>query len=786
MRTATWILLTAAATAVAVRLPAIRGDETAADGVERPLVLHADFECRSSTADPGPNVLRRLTVPEYVETVRAAVGVDIAKDAARLLPPDVRADGFANTAYNLNVDLGHVEAYARLAQIAVGRMDLKTFLERHAECRSFDEPCLRGAISRVGKWLLRGPLSKDEIDQFAKVAEVVHADGGGFDESMSYVVEAMLQSPRFLYLVEDRSGDGTPRAVGGYELASRLSYVLWGGPPDSELLRAAESGELSDRRTVETQVRRMLADPRAIERSKRFVHDWLHLGRLENLRPNAERFSKWRPELGADMRDETLAFFEEVVWNQKRPLSDLLNAQVTFATPRLARHYGLNGDPLAGVPDGASGRSARDMIALYTFAATDGDVVRDVSGNDPPLDLRIADTKAVGREDGGLVVRKSTQIISEKPPGRLIDALKKSGEITIDVWLTPADTTQEGPARIVSLSSGTSNRNFTLGQEKDAYDVRLRTTKRDRNGMPSVSSPKKTVKPKLTHVVYTRDKTGRAKLYIDGEQVAAGNVDGDLRNWDGGYRLVLANETSNDRPWLGTLHRVAIHARALDAEEVQDGGWGPRRFDLADVPYRGGLLTQGSVLTMGGDNASMVTRGLFVLHDLLSGEVDDPPPCVDTTPIPTEPGLSQREISEQRIADPACGACHTSFEPFAFGLEKFDGIGRYREKDEHGNVLREDAEMRLPDGDETIDYETIAELADALAASERVKRTLTMKVAQFALGRPLVESDGCHLREIHATAWKSGGTYADLITAIVTSDLVLMTRTEKPRQEKTR
>ena len=77
----------------------------------------------------------------------------------------------------------------------------------------------------------------------------------------------------------------------------------------------------------------------------------------------------------------------------------------------------------------------------------------------------------------------------------------------------------------------------------------------------------------------------------------------------------------------------------------------PVRYDLSKVPGRGGLLTQGSVLTVGGDDASMVTRGLFVMHELLRGVVRDPPPCVDTTPVPSKPGLTQRMISESRIAD---------------------------------------------------------------------------------------------------------------------------------------
>jgi hypothetical protein len=201
-------------------------------------------------------------------------------------------------------------------------------------------------------------------------------------------------------------------------------------------------------------------------------------------------------------------------------------------------------------------------------------------------------------------------------------------------------------------------------------------------------------------------------------------------------------------------------------------------YDLARVPARGGLLTQGSVLTLGGDEASMVTRGLFLLQELLDDRVGNPPPCVDTTPVPAKPGLSKRAIAEARVANPACGGCHSRFEPLAFGLERFDGTGAYHETDEHGNKLRDDGSVLFPGQDQPVADQSSAELMDLLAGSDRVRRTLTRKVAQFALGRPLVEADGPILEKIHESARTGGGTYSSVITAIVMSDLMQMTRTE--------
>ena len=147
--------------------------------------------------------------------------------------------------------------------------------------------------------------------------------------------------------------------------------------------------------------------------------------------------------------------------------------------------------------------------------------------------------------------------------------------------------------------------------------------------------------------------------------------------------------------------------------------------------------------------------------------------------VPTKAGLTQRGIAESRIANTQCGACHVRFEPLAFGLEKYDGIGAFHDKDEHGNPLREDGEILFPGTDKPAAYQSAAQLMDLLAGSERVRECITWKVTQFALGRPLGHADAPVLADIHKTAQRNGGTYESLIMAVVMSDLVLQTRTEQ-------
>lgn len=506
--------------------------------------------------------VQRLTVDEYIETIQQTLGVDISRQARTLLPPDLRADGFSNTAYNLNVDLKHIDAWAKLASLTVSRMDVDQFAARFSKRRKFTDKDMEDVILKMGRWVLRGPLNKQELFAYRGIMTTVAGGGGSFTEALECVIEAMLQSPRFVYRIEQQRGSGLLRPS-EFEMASRLSYIIWGGPPDQRLLDAAAQGTVHSQ--LPAHVDRMLSDSRARRQARRFLADWLHLDRLQNLQPNQRRYPGWSPALAQDMRAETLAYFDHVVWERELPLTALLNTRVTMATERLAQFYNL-------------------------------------------------------------------------PPDSLLTAV-------------------------------------------------------------------------------------------------------------------------GDAPALEVLTDQALQP-----------------FNLEDVPGRGGLLTQGSLLTVGGDDASMVTRGLLVMHELLRGVVNDPPPCVDTTPVPTRPGLTQRAIASERISDNRCGGCHARFEPLAFGLEKFDGIGRYREQDEHGNLLREDGQVLIPGTASPVRYDTARELMDLLAASDRVAQSLTWKVAQFAAGRPLAAADAATLSEIHRQTAADGGTWTATMRAIVTSDLVTRTR----------
>ncbi len=250
-------------------------------------------------------------------------------------------------------------------------------------------------------------------------------------------------------------------------------------------------------------------------------------------------------------------------------LNRLTTTSDSAATPEVMQPEAAE----TAVPPEALADSAaiQGPLALYTFAEGAGNVVRDVSGVGEPLDLLIGEETAVTwLPDGGLLLQAPTILATEQAAAKLNSAIPANNELTLAVWLKPASVDQDGPARIVSLSFDPFYRNLTLGQEFGAYDVRLRSSATSENGVPSLITADNVVTTDLVHLVYTRDASGQATLYQNGEVAAAGQIGGDLAGWDASYRLALGNEFSLDRPWLGEYHRLALYGRALTAAEVAE------------------------------------------------------------------------------------------------------------------------------------------------------------------------------------------------------------------------
>jgi ferric-dicitrate binding protein FerR (iron transport regulator) len=222
------------------------------------------------------------------------------------------------------------------------------------------------------------------------------------------------------------------------------------------------------------------------------------------------------------------------------------------------------------------GRSTLDLEALYLFNEGKGGVVEDVSGSGDAVDLRIRDEASVRWLPRGLLVHSPTALVSAGAATRIAEACRKSHEISVEAWITPATTAQAGPARILSLAAGPAVRAFMLGQGEDKgpshfrFAVRLRTTSTNENGMPAFMSDEGTVKAALTHLVVSRTRSGQSAFYVDGVERGHQSLGGDFSKWSKEYRLSLADEPSAEggQPWLGAYYLVAIYSRALLGDEI--------------------------------------------------------------------------------------------------------------------------------------------------------------------------------------------------------------------------
>ena len=203
-------------------------------------------------------------------------------------------------------------------------------------------PCAREIIMRLGREAYRRAPTAQDIDGLMSFYEDGAATGG-FEIGVRTALEAMLASPHFVLRLEREPVDAPRRGfrVSDVDLASRLSFFLWGTPPDDELQTLADEGRLSPEK-LEGQALRMLADPRAEALGTRFAAQWFRLQDMDKVRPDPNFYPNYDENLAQAMRRETELFFANLV-QENRSLLDLYRADYTFVNERLARHYGIPG-----------------------------------------------------------------------------------------------------------------------------------------------------------------------------------------------------------------------------------------------------------------------------------------------------------------------------------------------------------------------------------------------------------------------------------------------------------
>ena len=207
-----------------------------------------------------------------------------------------------------------------------------------------ERPCARAIVSQMAARAYRRPLTPVEVDALMKFYDQ-GAEKVDFETGVRTALEAVLASPHFIFRLERQPENVKPGAtyrVSDVDLASRLSFFLWGTPPDAELMAAASRGELSVPATLEKQARRMLADSRSEALGTRFAAQWLRLQDIDKVHPDPNFYPNFDDELADAMRTETITFFNDLVKNDRSAL-ELYKADYTFVNERLARHYGFPG-----------------------------------------------------------------------------------------------------------------------------------------------------------------------------------------------------------------------------------------------------------------------------------------------------------------------------------------------------------------------------------------------------------------------------------------------------------
>jgi hypothetical protein len=283
----------------------------------------------------APLAVRRLTHSQYDRTVRDLLGDQIQPAAS--FPKEDFVSGFKNQVEGQGVSPLLAEAYGkaaeRLAAAAFRGGDHRGLIPG-TPASVTDAELAERFVREFGLKAFRRPLSESEIEQYRELHLREAGRKQDFLAGATIVVEAMLQSPNFLFRIE-RGGEHAQ-----YDTASRLSYFLWDTMPDSELFAAAAQGRLGTRDEIEATARRMLADERAKASFEEFLAQWLRFDTLLGATRDRRRFREFTAETAAAMAEETRRLFNHLVWSDQNFL-EFFTADYSFVSSELARLYEL-------------------------------------------------------------------------------------------------------------------------------------------------------------------------------------------------------------------------------------------------------------------------------------------------------------------------------------------------------------------------------------------------------------------------------------------------------------
>jgi hypothetical protein len=326
--------------------------EVSIDG-ERATVL--EINPRMSEADPNGMNLTTVRVHVKAGTHRLAAAFVQRFDAVPddLMPPidHTLADSQIGAGFGITT-LPHLREFAVSGPFKVTGISETPSRHKIFTCRptssTEEAACANEIIRKLAAQAYRGPVSPQDLDGLTKFYALGRKDGD-FESGIRMALQAVLASPRFLFRLEEAPAAvraGQNYRISDLDLATRLSFFVWGSGPDDELLKIAQRGTLRGPGVLNAQVKRMLANPKSDALATRFGAQWLRLQDLEKIYPDALLFPYYDYKLGEALRKETELFFDSIV-REDRSLVDLLTADYTFVNERVAKHYGIpnvNGD----------------------------------------------------------------------------------------------------------------------------------------------------------------------------------------------------------------------------------------------------------------------------------------------------------------------------------------------------------------------------------------------------------------------------------------------------------
>lgn len=284
-----------------------------------------------------PSHLSRLTRGQYQNSVHQLLGDAVNVDLAYLPQDQLTASAFKTTEAEPVSDKD-VEAYSNVAEAAAASADLEALLP--CAVANGDATCAKSFVIELLPRAYRRTVTDEEIGMYLDLFETLRSEGDDFETAMRTLIATALQSPSYLYRLE-QGGTSGPRALDGRELANRLAYFLWREAPDAELLAAAENGELGARDGVEKWARALLEDPRFDRALAEFHRDWLGVGDVAGTPRDPELFPDFSPELASSMLEETERFAIEVFRNDDARQETLLGTSWSMIDAPLAGLYGV-------------------------------------------------------------------------------------------------------------------------------------------------------------------------------------------------------------------------------------------------------------------------------------------------------------------------------------------------------------------------------------------------------------------------------------------------------------